>query len=40
MDKELVTTPYSESGGLWLNVQMAISDKWGPSGVCTETSAL
>jgi len=29
-----------EGGGQWLDVQMGVSDKWCPSGVCTGTSAV
>lgn len=35
MDKELVVRSCLERGGQWFNVQMNISDKWCPSGICT-----
>ena len=39
-DEELVGWSHPEGSGQRLNVQMEISDKWCPSGVCTGTSAL
>ena len=37
MDEELVVRSCPERGGQLFNVQMNISDKWCPSGVCTGT---
>ena len=40
VDMERVARLYPESCGQWLDVWMEISDKWCPSGVSIETSAL
>jgi len=40
VDEELVRLLYPEGSGQRLNVQMEISDKWCPSGVCAGTSTV
>jgi len=39
MDEELVVRSYPERSQ-WFNVQMNISGKWCPSGICTGTMLL
>ena len=40
VDEELVAWLHQEGSGQGLDVQMEISDKWYPSGVCIGTSAV
>jgi len=40
VDKELIGRLQPEGSGQWLNVQMEIGDKWGPSGLHTGTDAV